>query len=104
MPGQVAESDRQDAEKALACFRRMLTEESFDVVILDEISGPLQLGLIREADLKPLLLAKPSQIEIILTGRNMPDWVIDLADLVTEMVQIKHPYEKGIQGRWGIEY
>jgi cob(I)alamin adenosyltransferase len=104
MPDQILESDREDARKALACFKGMLVSQTFDIVILDEISGPLQLGLVTEDDLKALLLSKPDHMEIIMTGRNMPGWVIILADLVTEMVQIKHPYEKGIPGRWGIEY
>ena len=104
MPGQVLDSDREDARKALERFKHMLSNNEFDIVILDEISGPLQMGLIAEDELKILLQSKPDHIEVVMTGRNMPEWVIDLADLVTEMVQIKHPYEKGIPGRWGIEY
>jgi cob(I)alamin adenosyltransferase len=104
MPGNILDTDREDARKALACAREMLCQDGFDIVILDEISGALRLGLIQEAELRPMLEQRPKHMEVIMTGRNMPDWVVELADLVTEMVQIKHPYEQGIQGRWGIEY
>lgn len=75
-----------------------------DVLILDEILGVLKNKLLPQERVMKLLKNKPQNMEIILTGREAPQELINLADLVTEMKEIKHYYSKGIAARKGIEY
>jgi cob(I)alamin adenosyltransferase len=75
-----------------------------DVLVLDEISHPVILGLCREEEVVELLKTSPAGTEIILTGRDMPEKLLELASLVTEMRNVRHPYDKGVTARYGIEY
>ena len=75
-----------------------------DILIMDEIFGALEDKLISERQIIDLIEKKPENIEIILTGRNAPQSVIDKADLVTEMKKVKHYFDKGVNARRGIEY
>lgn len=83
-----------DAEKNNKC----------DILILDEIMGVLRNKILEEDDVLNLIETKPSNMELILTGRNVPEKILSKADLVTEMKPIKHYFEKGIPARKGIEY
>lgn len=74
-----------------------------DVLILDEILGTLSCDLIDSDLLRSLIEQKPEPLELVLTGRNPPQWLLDQADYVTEMVKRKHPYDQGIPAREGIE-
>lgn len=85
------------------CVSVML-EKKCDILILDEIMGTLSNGLVTEEQVLHLMEIKPDNIELVLTGRNVPDKIISKADLVTEMKMIKHYMDKGIAGRKGIEY
>lgn len=76
----------------------------FDMVILDEISHAVRTGLIELEKVKEVIVSRPSHVELILTGRNMPQELIELADLVTEMVAVKHPLDRGVPARKGIEF
>ena len=73
-------------------------------MILDEINVALHLKLIETNEVVELIKNKPKHVELILTGRYAPSEVIEVADLVTEMREIKHPYAQDIHGRKGIEY
>ncbi len=87
-------------------FRRaeeIVVHNSCDMLILDEVIGALNRGYIPFENLKKLLAARPKSMELVLTGRGADKTLIDLADLVTEMKNIKHPFEKGIPARIGIE-
>lgn len=84
--------------------RVKLYAENYDLVVLDEISLAIYHKIIPLGEVIEFLKSKPEEMEIILTGRNMPEEIINLADLVTEMKEIKHPYNKGISARWGIDY
>ncbi len=75
-----------------------------DLVILDEINVALDFALIKLADVLELIRSKPAHVELILTGRNAPSELIAMADLVTDMKLIKHPYQHGIKARLGIEH
>ncbi|MBU5321536.1 MAG: cob(I)yrinic acid a,c-diamide adenosyltransferase [Sarcina ventriculi] len=75
-----------------------------DVLILDEIMGVLNAGFIKEEDVLRLMDLKPSDMELILTGRNVPEKILEKADLVTEMKEIKHYYKQGVNARKGIEF
>lgn len=90
----------QMLEQAAACARR----ESADLLILDEILGACNAGLVERARLETLLKDRPLGQEVVLTGRNPWEPLIELADYVTEMRMIRHPYENGIGAREGIEY
>jgi len=83
--------------------KEMMSLES-DIIILDEILTAIFYGLVEINELLNLINDKPENIELVLTGRYAPREIIDRADLVTEMLEIKHPYSKGIQARKGIEY
>jgi cob(I)alamin adenosyltransferase len=76
---------------------------SYDVVILDEVNVAVSLGLISVEEVLGLIRGKPAAVELVLTGRNAHDAVMEEADLVTEMREIKHYYEKGVHARRGIE-
>ena len=78
-------------------------DETFNVLILDEINVAVNLGLIDEALLLELIRNKPSNMELIMTGRDPSKAMIELADYVSEIKNIKHPFEKGITSRLGIE-
>ncbi|HHU82296.1 MAG TPA: cob(I)yrinic acid a,c-diamide adenosyltransferase [Firmicutes bacterium] len=74
------------------------------VVILDEISHTINLGLLPLSALLGFVESLPAGVELVLTGRAMPEELIARADLVTEMKEVKHPYQKGIKARRGVEY
>jgi len=76
----------------------------YDLVILDEINIAVSLRLIDLKEVVKLIKNKPSNVELILTGRYAPKEIIESADLVTEMKEVKHPYTKGLPPRKGIEF
>ncbi|MDH5459484.1 MAG: cob(I)yrinic acid a,c-diamide adenosyltransferase [Candidatus Bathyarchaeota archaeon] len=96
--------DTELGEKALALAEEVVKSEEYDIVILDEINVALNLKLIKIERVLELIRNKPKHVELILTGRYAPDEIIEAADLVTEMKEVKHPYNKGFQARKGIEY
>lgn len=75
----------------------------YDLVVLDEVNVALFFGLISKEDVNRLIENRPSGIELVFTGRNAPEWLLDRADLVTEMKEIKHYYHRGVEARKGIE-
>jgi len=83
--------------------KEMMSLES-DIIIMDEILTALFYGLVELNELLSLIDEKPENVELVLTGRYAPKEIIDRADLVTEMLEIKHPYSKGMPARKGIEY
>ncbi len=99
-----SEEDYVEAEKALRKARDAVMSGDYDVVILDEVNTALNLKLIRLEDVIRLLAEKAENVEVVLTGRDAPKEVIEAADLVTEMREVKHPYRRGVQARIGIEY
>jgi cob(I)alamin adenosyltransferase len=80
-----------------------MISNSYDLIILDESLVSIYFGLITKEDLIPFFTDKPENVELIFTGRYCPQELIDMADLVTEMKEIKHYYQKGILSRKGIE-
>lgn len=97
------EEDIQKAQAGLkACFDAMISGK-YQIIILDEINVALHFNLLEEKEIHRLLDQKPHQIEVILTGRYAPQSLVDRADLVTEMKEIKHYYSQGIKARKGIE-
>lgn len=98
--------DPQDiaiARGTLNLARETLTGGEYDLVILDEINGAAWFGLITVEDILSLIRQRPEQVELVLTGRSADPRVIEAADLVTEMVEVKHYYQAGVPARSGIE-
>jgi cob(I)alamin adenosyltransferase len=92
------------AEEAWALAEEVVMSGEYDIVILDEINVALNLKLIKIEKVLELIKNKPKHVELVLTGRYAPDEIIEVADLVTEMKEVKHPFNKGYQARKGIEY
>ncbi len=76
----------------------------YDLIILDEIIMAIDFDLLKLEEVKEAIAQKPPELHLILTGRNAPAELIEMADLVTEMRAIKHPYSQGIAAQKGIEY
>jgi cob(I)alamin adenosyltransferase len=76
----------------------------FDIIILDEINYAVHLGLLNLGDVMKIVKNRPKHLSLILTGNYACDEIILLADLVTEMKEIKHPYKKGIKAKRGIDF
>ncbi len=102
--GNPSDEDLRMARQGMELARKAITQAEYDVVILDEINCAVDYGLVDVKDVLELVNLKPTQMELILTGRYAPDKVIEVADLVTEMKEIKHPYQAGLEMREGIEY
>jgi len=101
---QTLEELRSTTQQSLAFAEKTIVSGGYDVVILDEILIAVNRGLITIEQVLDLMGRKPEKMELILTGRGAPREIIQKADLVTEMVAIKHPFDEGIKGRRGIEY
>jgi cob(I)alamin adenosyltransferase len=96
--------DVELASEALALAEETVKGGRYDVVILDEINVALSLKLISLEKVLQLIKEKPKHVELVLTGRDAPEEIVEAADLVTEMREVKHPYKKGFPARKGIEY
>jgi len=92
------------AKEALKLAKEIVESGEYDIVILDEVNVALNLKLIEAEKVLELIKSKPKHVELVLTGRCAPKEIIEVADLVTEMKEVKHPYNKGYQARKGIEY
>ncbi len=92
------------AHRALALAEDAMASGEYDVVILDEINVALFFGLVTPSEVLSSLRKRRKEVEVILTGRNAPPEIIEEADLVTRMVAEKHPYDKGVIARAGIEF
>jgi cob(I)alamin adenosyltransferase len=103
-PGQPEPEDYRRANEALAYAREALMGGQADIIVLDEINVALDYGLLDLEDVVAVLDEKPPAVELILTGRNAHPELVRRADLVTEMRKVKHPYDRGLNGRRGIEF
>ncbi|MBI4331337.1 MAG: cob(I)yrinic acid a,c-diamide adenosyltransferase [Chloroflexi bacterium] len=101
---QPREELKAAVDQALSLARERLSSGRYDMVILDEIFIAADMGLVTEADVLQLIDSKPEKTELVLTGRHAQPEVVRRADLVTEMLMIKHPYTEGTSARPGIEY
>lgn len=90
-------------EAGLEEAREAVAREKFGLVILDELNVSLFFGLARRESVEAFIDSLPADTELVITGRNAPDWLVERADLVTEMKEIKHYYAKGVAARRGVE-
>lgn len=95
-------------KKAASDIYNLLYKEvisgNWDVVVADEIIGATVAKLVPLSKVVKLISAKPQEVDLVLTGRNAPAKLIEMADLVTEMKEIKHPYQKGILAKKGVDF
>lgn len=96
--------DLKEARRGLELAKEALLSGEYDLVILDEVNVALHYGLVELKDVLELIEAKPLGVELVLTGRYAPRELIDRADLVSEVVEVKHPYREGVPARQGVEY
>lgn len=101
--GKPGKEDIDAALKTLNMAKEKISSGKYDLVVLDELNVAVYLGLIQEKDVIDLLNTKSPNTEVILTGRYATQKIIDMADLVTEMREVKHYYTKGVEQRTGIE-
>jgi len=101
---QRPEELRQNVSDTFSAVRPKILSGDYDLVVLDEFNGVLHHGYLPLGDGLALLDQRPENTELVLTGRNAPQEVIDRADLVSVLLAEKHPFEQGISARPGIEY
>lgn len=102
-PEEVAQASNEAAE-IFENIKRIVSKGEYDLIILDEILGVLSLGFISETAVLELITSKPEPLELILTGRGTSEALINAADYVSSIRAVKHPFEKGIPARKGIEF
>lgn len=96
-----------EIEQAAAGWQQIqeaVMSEENDLVVIDELSHAVNKGLLDINTVSSTLMQKPVGLEIVITGRDMPPSILELADLITEMRMVKHPYQTGLEARQGIEY
>lgn len=96
--------DVELARQGFAKAKEVIRSGEYDMVILDEINVAVDFGLIPEEELLDLVKSKPAEVDLLLTGRYAPEKLKEIADLVSEVTEIKHHYSAGIKDRAGIEY
>jgi cob(I)alamin adenosyltransferase len=99
-PSELKESIKKAINRAI----EEMDSGLYDLIIMDEFISVLNSGYATLKDLKKILEVKPENLELVFTGRGAPKELIDIADYVTEMQMIKHPYTKGVKARKGIEF
>jgi cob(I)alamin adenosyltransferase len=102
-----AETDPEDirmVEEAWAESEQAIMSGAWDLVILDEINYAISYHMLDPEKVVAVLQRKPEMVHVILTGRNAHPSIVEVADTVTEMRQVKHAYEKGVMAQRGIEY
>ena len=98
------EEHQKYAEEAIKTCKEKIQSEKYDLVILDEINYAVNLGLIDIESVIELIKSKPKKLDLVLTGNHAKAEIIELADLVTEMKEIKHPFQAGIKAKKGIDF
>jgi cob(I)alamin adenosyltransferase len=92
------------AQEAWRHASTVISSGEYEMVLLDEVTYPMNYGWIDTAGVVQVLRNRPEATNVILTGRDAPQQIIDIADTVTEMRKIKHPFDRGVQARRGIDY
>jgi cob(I)alamin adenosyltransferase len=98
------ETHEKIAQEAIQISREKILSEKYDIVILDEVNYAVNLGLVDVQQVLDLIRIKPQKVSLVLTGNHARQQVIDAADLVTEMKEVKHPFQRGIRAKKGIDF
>lgn len=96
--------DLHIAHQGLEALREAIASQAYDLIILDEIIVTVDFGLLKIEEVMKAIEKRPPELHLVLTGRNADDALLEIADLVTEMKEIKHPYYQGIKAQKGIEF
>lgn len=99
-----AGEDLAEAKRGLELAREAMISGEYDLIILDEINVAMDFNLISVESILELLKQRPASVDLVLTGRYAPQSIREVADLVSEVMEVKHPYMKGIPAREGIEF
>jgi cob(I)alamin adenosyltransferase len=100
-------ADAEDRKAVLGAwdfFKEQMTSGRYDMIILDEVHNAISYDLLPIEEVLETLKRRPRQLHLVLTGRNADPRITEVADLVTEMKEIKHPFKRGVKARKGIEY
>lgn len=92
------------AGEAWARARELIGSGEYDVILLDEVTYPINWGWIDVSEVVATITERPRRTSVILTGRDAPEPLVEIADTVTEMVKVKHAYDRGVMARRGIDY
>ena len=103
-PKNIKPEEKGEAERALAAVREAMLSGKYNLVVLDEVNVAVAFELISVDEVLKLIDEKPQKVELILTGRRADSKLVQAADLVTECLKIKHPYDVGVAARGGIEF
>ncbi|MFC2143429.1 cob(I)yrinic acid a,c-diamide adenosyltransferase [Candidatus Aenigmatarchaeota archaeon] len=100
------EDDQQISQNALKFAEKIIKSKKYGLIVLDEINVAISMGHLKIEDVLKIMMSKPKNVELVLTGRNAPESIKDAADYVNEIIKIKHPFDKKkkIVGRRGVEY
>jgi cob(I)alamin adenosyltransferase len=98
------EQHEEAAAHAFRSAREAVLSGSYEMVVLDELLGSINAGLIQLDDILSLIREKPAALHLVMTGRGAPPELVEAADLVTEMTLVKHPFEQGVPAQRGIEF
>jgi cob(I)alamin adenosyltransferase len=94
---------RGEQEGIMKKILETLAVEQADLLILDEVLDALNTGMLDEAAFRAFIINKPPDLEVVLTGRNPAPWLVEAADYFSDVQKVKHPYDRGIKARIGIE-
>jgi cob(I)alamin adenosyltransferase len=98
------EDHQKAAKDAIEVAKQKIASGNYDVMILDEINYAAKLNLISQQDILDVIAARPEKTSLVLTGNYLPEAIIAAADLVTEMREIKHPFQMGVKAKKGIDF
>lgn len=100
---QVSQEDLDKAADGLSTASAALRSGEYDIVVLDEVNVAIKLGLLKAEDVARAVRSRSPGVEVVLTGRYAPPELLELADYITEMRSLRHPYQKGVLSREGVD-
>ena len=98
------EKDKAAAREAWAFAVRMIKNSDYNMIVLDELTYLIHYGMIPEEEILEVISNKPDSLHVVITGRHAPDGLLQVADLITEMRAVKHPFSSGVKAQKGFEY
>ena len=98
------DKDKALAQRCWALCKEKIASGQYDIVVLDEITYPINFGWLDVDDVIDTLRHRPRDLHVVLTGRDAPQALIDFADLVTEMREVKHPFQAGVKAQPGVDF
>jgi cob(I)alamin adenosyltransferase len=98
------EDHQKAAKDAIEVAKQKIASGNYDVMILDEINYAAKLNLISQQDILDVIASRPEKTSLVLTGNYVPEAIMAAADLVTEMREIKHPFQRGVKAKKGIDF